>query len=36
VSQIVVDMFEGLDMAYPKVDAKRRRELQMLRRQLTQ
>ena len=34
VSRIVVDMFEGLDMAYPKVNAKRRRELQMLRRQL--
>jgi len=34
VSQIVVDMFEKLDMAYPKVNAKRRRELQMLRTQL--
>jgi PPK2 family polyphosphate:nucleotide phosphotransferase len=34
VSQIVVDMFERLHMAYPKVGAKRRRELQMFRKQL--
>jgi PPK2 family polyphosphate:nucleotide phosphotransferase len=34
VSRIVVDMFEGLNMAYPKVNAKRRRELQMFRTQL--
>ncbi|MGC1459596.1 MAG: ADP-polyphosphate phosphotransferase [Steroidobacteraceae bacterium] len=35
VSQIVVDTFERLDMAYPKVNAKRRRELQLFRAQLT-
>jgi PPK2 family polyphosphate:nucleotide phosphotransferase len=34
VSQVVVDMFERLDMAYPKVDAKRRRELQAFSNQL--
>jgi PPK2 family polyphosphate:nucleotide phosphotransferase len=34
VSQIVVESFERLDMAYPKVNAKRRRELQMFRTQL--
>jgi PPK2 family polyphosphate:nucleotide phosphotransferase len=34
VSQVIVDMFKRLDMAYPRVNAKRRRELRMLRRQL--
>jgi len=34
VSQIVVDTLEGLKMTYPKSDVKRRRELQLLRRQL--
>jgi PPK2 family polyphosphate:nucleotide phosphotransferase len=34
VSQIVLDMFEALKMSYPKTDAKRRRELQEIRRQL--
>ena len=30
VSQIILDTFEGLKMAYPKSDAKRRRELQTI------
>ena len=34
VSQIVLDTLEGLRMAYPKTDAKRRRELQAIRRRL--
>ncbi len=34
VSQIVLDTFEGLKMSYPKTDAKRRRELQAIRKQL--
>jgi PPK2 family polyphosphate:nucleotide phosphotransferase len=34
VSKVVVDMFEKLAMAYPKVNAARRRELRMFRRQL--
>jgi PPK2 family polyphosphate:nucleotide phosphotransferase len=34
VSQIVLDTFEGLDMAYPKTDAKRRQELQSIRKRL--
>ena len=34
VSQIVLDTFKGLKMAYPKSDAKRRRELQAIRRRL--
>ena len=34
VSQIVVDTFERLQLAYPKVNAKRRRELQLFRKQL--
>lgn len=34
VSQIVVDTLVGLKMTYPKSDAKRRRELEMLRKQL--
>ncbi len=34
VSQIVVDMLEGLDMTYPKADAKRRQELLAFRNQL--
>jgi len=34
VSQIVLDMFEGLDMSYPKTTAKRREELQSIREQL--
>ena len=35
VSQIVVDAFKGLDLSYPKLDAKRLRELQSIRKQLT-
>jgi PPK2 family polyphosphate:nucleotide phosphotransferase len=35
VSQVVIDAFEELRMAYPKSTAKRRRELQAIRRQLT-
>jgi PPK2 family polyphosphate:nucleotide phosphotransferase len=35
VSQIVVDTFEGLDMAYPKTSAERHKELQAIRKQLT-
>jgi PPK2 family polyphosphate:nucleotide phosphotransferase len=35
VSRILLDTFEGLKMTYPKVDAKRRRELQAIRRRLT-
>jgi PPK2 family polyphosphate:nucleotide phosphotransferase len=34
VSQIVLDTFEGLEMSYPKADAKRRRELREIRKQL--
>ena len=34
VSQIVIDTFDGLKMAYPKSGAKRRKELQAIRRQL--
>jgi PPK2 family polyphosphate:nucleotide phosphotransferase len=34
VLQIVLDTFEGLKMEYPKTDAKRRRELQAIRKQL--
>jgi PPK2 family polyphosphate:nucleotide phosphotransferase len=34
VSQIVLDTFEGLKMAYPKVGAKRRKELLAIRRRL--
>ena len=34
VSQIVIDTFEGLQMAYPKTSAARRRELLSIRRQL--
>jgi PPK2 family polyphosphate:nucleotide phosphotransferase len=35
VSRIVLDTFAGLKMAYPKADAKRRRELQSIRKRLT-
>jgi PPK2 family polyphosphate:nucleotide phosphotransferase len=35
VSHIVLDTLEGLKMAYPKTDAKRRRELQAIRKRLT-
>jgi len=35
VSQIVLDTFEGLNMHYPKTDAKRRRELKAIRKELT-
>ena len=35
VSQIVLDTFEGLKMAYPKTSATRRRELLSIRKQLT-
>ena len=34
VSQVVLDTFEGLEMTYPKSSAKRRRELQVIRKQL--
>jgi PPK2 family polyphosphate:nucleotide phosphotransferase len=34
VSQIVIDTFEGLQMAYPKTSAARRRELLSIRKQL--
>ena len=34
VSQIILDMFEGLKMAYPKTSAKRRRELLSIRKLL--
>jgi PPK2 family polyphosphate:nucleotide phosphotransferase len=34
VSQIVLDTFEGLEMAYPKTSAKRRQELQSIRKRL--
>jgi len=34
VSQIVLDVIDGLDMTYPKTTAKRRRELKAIRRQL--
>jgi hypothetical protein len=34
VSQIVIDTFEGLKMAYPKTSAKRRKELQSIRERL--
>jgi PPK2 family polyphosphate:nucleotide phosphotransferase len=36
VSRIVVDTLEGLEMSYPKTSDKRRRELQAIRRQLTE
>jgi PPK2 family polyphosphate:nucleotide phosphotransferase len=35
VSQIVLETFEGLKMTYPKTNAKRRQELQSIRKQLT-
>ena len=35
VSRIVLDTFEGLKMNYPKANAKRRRELQSIRKRLT-
>jgi len=34
ISQILLDAFEGLKMTYPKTNAKRRRELRSLRKQL--
>ena len=34
VSRIVLDALEGLDMAYPKTTAKRRRELASIRKTL--
>jgi len=34
VSQIVLDTFEGLEMTYPKSSAKRRKELQVIRKRL--
>jgi PPK2 family polyphosphate:nucleotide phosphotransferase len=36
VSRIVVDTLEGLEMSYPKTSDKRRRELQVIRKQLTE
>jgi len=35
VSQIVLDTLEGLNMAYPKTSAERRKELLAIREQLT-
>ncbi len=35
VSQIVLDTFEGLDMSYPKTSEERRKELELVRRELT-
>ncbi len=35
ISKIVVDTLSGLRLAYPKTDARRRRELQAIRKQLT-
>jgi hypothetical protein len=35
ISRIVLDTLEGLKMAYPKTTAKRRKELQAIRRQLS-
>ena len=35
VSQVILDTFESLDMAYPKTTAKRRRELVAIRKRLT-
>ncbi|MEO6244370.1 MAG: ADP-polyphosphate phosphotransferase [Opitutaceae bacterium] len=34
ISEIVLDVFKGLKMSYPKSDAKRRRELSIIRKQL--
>jgi polyphosphate kinase 2 (PPK2 family) len=34
VSRIILDTFEGLKMSFPKTNAKRRRELQLIRKQL--
>ena len=34
VSQIILDTFEGLKMTYPKADAKRQKELQLIRERL--
>ena len=34
VSQIILDTFEGLKMTYPKADATRRKELQLIRKRL--
>jgi polyphosphate kinase 2 (PPK2 family) len=34
VSRIIVDTLEGLKMTYPKTSAKRRKELQLIRKQL--
>ncbi len=35
VSQIILDTFEGLKMAYPKTTAKRRKELLAIREELS-
>ena len=35
VSQTIVDAFNGLNLAYPSIDAKRRQELKTIRKQLT-
>jgi len=34
VSQIVLDAFEGFEMTYPKSSARRRKELQVIRKRL--
>jgi hypothetical protein len=35
VSQVVLDTFDDLKMAYPKTTAKRRRELESIRKRLS-
>jgi hypothetical protein len=34
ISRIVIETLDALNLSYPKVDAKRRRELQAIRKQL--
>ena len=34
ISEIILDVFNGLKMAYPKPSAKRRRELRLIRKRL--
>jgi hypothetical protein len=36
VSQIIVDTLASLEMTYPKVDKKRRQELQQIRKELAE
>ena len=35
ISQTIIDTFNGLKIAYPKIDAKQRQELKTIRKQLT-